>query len=96
MDTTLVSEVEYDDRTIYNCFINAATEPNGATDERIFTSFDLFPTTLAAMGFSIEGERLGLGVNMFSGEETLAEQLGYEYLENEISKYSSYYIREFS
>ncbi len=96
MDTTLVSDVSSYDRTIYNCFINAATEPKGSTIERVYTSFDLFPTTLAAMGFEIEGERLGLGVNLFSGEETLAEQLGYEYLESEISKFSSFYIREFS
>lgn len=96
MDTTLVSEVDYYDRTIYNCFMNTAVTPEGATTERVFTSFDMFPTTLAAMGFSIEGERLGFGVNMFSGEATLAEQIGYDYLEAEISKFSSFYIREFS
>lgn len=96
MDTTLVSEVEYDDRVIYNCFINAATEPKGAVSERVFTSFDIFPTTLAAMGFTIEGDRLGLGVNMFSDKETLAEQMGYLTLQDEITKFSYYYIREFS
>lgn len=96
MDTTLVSEVDDYDRTIYNCFINAAVEPKGATTERVYTSLDLFPTTLAAMGFEIEGDRLGLGVNMFSDKQTLAEQMGFEYLEGEISKFSSYYIRNFS
>ncbi len=96
MDTALVENVAEADRTIYNCFINAATEPTGATTERTLTSFDIFPTTLAAMGFSIEGNRLGLGVNLFSTLPTLAEQLGYEYLETEINKFSDYYIREFS
>lgn len=96
MDTTLVGETDYYNRTIYNCFINAATQPVGATAERVMTSFDIFPTTLAAMGFSIEGDRLGLGVNLFSTLPTLAEQLGYEYLETEINKFSDYYIREFS
>ncbi|MBQ7346909.1 MAG: sulfatase-like hydrolase/transferase [Clostridia bacterium] len=96
MDTTLVADTDYYDRTIYNCFINAVPTPAGATTERVFTSFDLFPTTLAAMGFTIEGDRLGLGVNMFSDQQTLAEKLGYEYLETEINKFSDYYIREFS
>ena len=77
MDTTLVDDTDYYDRTVYNCFLNAVPTPEGAITERVVTSFDLFPTTLAAMGFSIEGERLGLGVNLFSGEKTLAEQVGY-------------------
>ncbi len=96
MDTRLVGEVDYYERTIYNCFFNAALTPRGETSGRIFTSMDMFPTILAAMGFSIDGERLGLGVNMFSGEPTLAEKLGYDYLNGEIAKHSAYYIREFS
>ena len=96
MDTILVSGVAYDDRTIYNCFINAAATPESELNGRTFTSFDIFPTTLAAMGFLIEGNRLGLGVNLFSAEPTLAEQLGYKELETEINKFSDYYIREFS
>ena len=96
MDTSLVEETDEIDRTIYNCFINAATLPTGTISERVMTSFDIFPTTLAAMGFSIEGDRLGLGVNLFSALPTLAEQLGYDYLETEINKFSDYYIRKFS
>ena len=95
-DTILIGDTEYYDRTIYNCFFGATIEPEGGTAERIFTSFDMFPTTLAAMGFTIEGNRLGLGVNIFSSEPTLAERLGYEYLDTEIQKFSEYYIKEFS
>jgi phosphoglycerol transferase len=83
-------------RTIYNCFINAATEPVGSVYNRTFTGFDLFPTTLAAMGFTIEGDRLGLGVNLFSNLPTLAETLGYKELEAEINKHSDYYLDEFT
>lgn len=96
MDTTLVEGTEYDDRTIYNCFINAVPTPAGDTTERVMTSFDLFPTTLAAIGFTVEGDRLGLGVDLFSTTPTLAEQLGYHTLETEVNKFSDYYIREFS
>lgn len=34
----------------------------------IITHFDLFPSLLAAMGFKIEGDRLGFGYNVFSKE----------------------------
>lgn len=30
------------------------------------THFDLFPSVLAALGFKIEGDRLGFGYNVFS------------------------------
>jgi phosphoglycerol transferase len=84
------------ERHVYNCFINAVPTPAGDTTERVMTSFDLFPTTLAAIGFTVEGDRLGLGVDLFSTTPTLAEQLGYHTLETEINKFSDYYIREFS
>jgi len=96
MDTTLIDGTPYFARTIYNCFFNAAVEPQGATEGRVCTSFDIFPSTLAAMGFTVEGDRLGLGVNLFSNRQTLAEELGYSYFSAEISKFSDYYIREFS
>jgi phosphoglycerol transferase len=97
MDTTLIHGTSYYERTIYNAFLNTAVQPvEGTTTGRVWTSYDMFPTTLAAMGFEIEGNRLGLGVNMFSGERTLAEELGYDHLNAEVSKFSDYYIREFS
>lgn len=81
-------------RTIYNCFINAAATPVNTTD-RVFTTMDMFPSTLAAMGCTIEGDRLGLGVNLFSTEPTLAEKLGLNVLNAELHKYSSYYAGHF-
>ncbi len=56
---------------------------------------DIFPTVLSAMGFSIEGERLGLGTNLFSTRKTLSEELGLKYEFDELSKYSDYYIANF-
>lgn len=44
--------------------------------EREFTSFDMFPTVLEAMGANIEGRRLGLGRSLFANEETLIEKYG--------------------
>ncbi len=97
MDYPLVNKVEYNERTIYNCIINSAVQPvKNSTSGRIWTAFDMFPTTLAAMGFSVRGERLGLGTNLFSGVPTLAEELGLDVLESEIQKQSKFYVETFS
>jgi putative glycosyltransferase (exosortase G-associated) len=96
MDTSLVEGVSYYDRTVYNCFIN--TDKNGEyrLTNRIFTPMDIFPTTLSALGFEIEGERLGLGTNLFSDKKTLAEENGFDWLDTELSKTSQYYYKEFA
>ena len=78
------------DRKVYNAFINADAEPV-REEYRLFTTLDFFPTTLAAMGVKIEGERLGIGTNLFSGEQTLAEKYGYDDLFGELEKYSVFY-----
>ena len=95
MDPAFLKEIDpaYT-RTVYNCIINSAAEPQKET-ERQFGVYDLFPTTLAAMGVAIEGERLGLGTNLFSAEKTLAEQFGYETLNQELQKESTYYNTRF-
>ncbi len=92
MDTDLVLDVDEFERTTYNCFINAQNSAS-ATTNRTFTSLDMFPTILSALGFEWGGSRLGLGTDMFSGDPTLAEQLGYEYLNSELAKKSKYYTR---
>ena len=77
-------------RNIYNVFINSKEEAL-KTKNRMFTSIDMFPTTLASLGVKIEGDMLGLGVNLFSNKETLVESLGYEYVNNELKKKSFFY-----
>ena len=77
-------------RTIYNTFINSSIEPEKEKN-RLFSTLDFFPTTLASLGVEIKGNKLGLGVNLFSKEKTLVEKLGLENLNKEISKKSSYY-----
>lgn len=83
-------------RRMYNCIIN----PAESVDEEIaknrqFCTLDMFPTTLAAMGCDIEGDRLGLGTNLFSGEETLIEEMGYERFNDQLSQRSDFYAEEF-
>ena len=81
-------------RTIYNCIINPAVEPVNEKN-REFGTFDMFPTTLAAMGVEIEGDRLGLGTNLFSEKQTLCELYGYEVLDWELQKKSEFYEERF-
>ncbi len=87
------------DRRVYNCFINAAAETDLTEDiyskNREFCTLDMFPTTLAAMGCNIEGDRLGLGTNLFSDKPTLIEEMGYEEFNSQIGMRSEYYKREF-
>ena len=55
----------------------------------------MFPTTLAALGVEIEGNRLGLGTNLFSAEQTLTEQYGFDMLDLELQKNSVFYNKQF-
>ncbi len=95
MDTCLVEGVSRVERTIYNCFVNTDTQTQSSVTNRIFSSMDMFPTVLAAMGYEIEGDRLGLGTNLFSSEQTLSELLGYEAYNQELFKNSRYFEKKF-
>lgn len=83
-------------RTVYNCFINTQLDKTKIKEKsREFWMADLFPTIVGALGANIEGERLGLGVNMFSNKKTLAESIGKNKLFMELSKGSMYYKKWF-
>lgn len=94
MDTNLVEGVEYYDRTVYNCILNCSLQAQNTTN-REFTAIDILPTVLTAMGFHVEGDRLGLGTSLFSDRPTLCEELGYDALNGEIGKYSNFYVKKF-
>ena len=77
------------DRVNYNAFINGSINKN--IKNRKFSQYDMYPTILASMGATIEGNKLGFGVNLFSDEKTLIELLGKEVFNNELLKSSDYY-----
>ncbi len=81
-------------RMVYNCILNAPLEPL-LEKNRDYCAMDLFPTTLAALGFEIPGDRLGLGTNLFSATPTLAEKWGFEKFNAELAKGSNYYKEHF-
>ena len=74
----------------YNCFINAPVTAK-YTENRQFSSLDMFPTTLAAIGCTIEGDQLGFGINLFSDRATLIEEFGYSAFCAELNKRTEYY-----
>ena len=55
----------------------------------------MFPTTLYSLGVEIEGNRLGLGTNLYSSEETILEKYGISKVNEEIKKKSKYYDDKF-
>ena len=88
MDADFCESVEKDyPRRTYTCYINADADLEETIRERSYTTFDDFPTTLAAMGVEIEGDRLGLGTNLFSTEDTLYEAYGDE-MDTELNRRS--------
>ncbi len=79
-------------RHVYNCFLNAPVTPERAK-HRQFCAMDMLPTTLAAMGCTIENDRLGLGTNLFSSRPTLIEVFGYSAFTSSLEQSSDYYQR---
>ena len=81
-------------RTIYNLFINSAVTPY-ETKNRQFSTLDMFPSTLAAMGVKIDGDRLALGTNLFSDKQTLIEKYSYDEVNKGLEARSTYYNNKF-
>ena len=91
MDSDFCDEVSSDyQRRVYTAYINAEPTENNSQSMRSYSTFDTFPTVVASLGASIEGNRLGLGTNLFSGEETLVEKDGIEMINSEFSKTSTF------
>lgn len=88
MDKDFCEDVDDDyTRKVYTTYINPAAELE-TTEKRSYTTFDNFPTTLAALGVKIDGNRLGLGTNLFSSTQTLTERFGIDKMESELKKKS--------
>ncbi len=81
-------------RTVVNFILNPAIDedlPDSVTKNRQWATIDMFPTILFAMGAQIEGDRLGMGTNMFSGKQTLVERDGAEFMNEQFVMRSPFY-----
>ena len=77
------------DRVLYNAIINSSNKTN--IKNRLYSQYDMYPTILASIGAKIDGNKLGFGVNLFSNEKTLLEELGKDKFDQELLKSSDYY-----
>lgn len=100
METQFFSDYGYNStdylRTQYNCILNAdpttlASLQESSTKNRLWANWDYFPTIVAAIGGKIDGERLGVGTNLFSGEPTIFEEYGEDKANTELEKKSTLY-----
>ena len=92
MDSDYCAEIDQEgnyDRRVFTAYINAAAYAQDQ-QERTYSTFDNFPTTLAALGVQIDGDRLGLGTNRFSGTKTLLEEFGNSKVNAELKKKSEF------
>lgn len=96
MATDFWDDINGYDRRTYNCFINSASSCDVQnTINRDFTTIDYFPTIISSLGCEIKNNRLGLGTNLFSGQETLSEVLGHDEFDYQLALYSNYYYDNF-
>ena len=97
MNNVFAQNMNNEERSIFNTFINVdvSTLDTANFMNRDFSVLDMFPTTLSALGAEIEGNRLGLGVNLFSNEKTIIEEMGFDLLDEELSKRSDFYNDNF-
>ena len=93
MDRDFCKDVPSDyQRKAYISVINSPAKMDDSVRGRYrnYSTFDMFPTTLAAMGVEIAGNKLGLGVNLYSGKKTLIEQYGLKTCQKEMDMPSKF------
>jgi len=90
MDATYCRNIDNDYvRRVYTCVMNAPVSPV-RTAYRSYSTLDMFPTTLSALGVVIPGGRLGLGTSLYTNQRTLTEELGYAAVSSSLSRFSSF------
>lgn len=88
MDSDFCENIESDyERKVYTAYINSPVKAE-TDSKREYTTFDMFPTTVASLGAVIEGDQLGLGTNLFSSRQTMIERFDIPMVKKEIGKKS--------
>lgn len=81
-------------RTVFNLILNPATTTT-RVNNRQFSPVDMYPTILASMGVQIEGDKLGLGTNLFSDKQTLIERDGLKTVQEGFEAKSNFFNNTF-
>lgn len=82
------------ERTIFNLILNAPVTTDNVKN-RQFAPFDMFPTILSTLGVEIEGDRLGLGTNLYSNKKTIIEEQGIDTVNSGLGDNSDLFNDEF-
>lgn len=80
-------------RKTYTVILNPDPSAKETGYRRSYATMDLFPTTLAALGARIEGDRLGLGTNLYSEKQTYVETFGAAELDRLLGLHSDFMDR---
>ena len=95
MASCISEKVKDYQRTCFNLILNPDESltnlPETQFRNRQWASFDMFPTMLASIGVKIDGNRLGIGTNLFSDEKTLFETYGVEKVNESLTPKSDFY-----
>lgn len=78
------------ERRAFNLMINAIHNEVNHT-YREYSSFDLYPTILSAAGIKVKGDKLGVGINLFSSQKTFLERMGSNDFEYELQATTTWY-----
>ncbi len=82
-------------RTCFNLFLNVPEELQGIDESRLYNRdwavFDMFPTLVSCLGIKYDGNRLGIGTDLFSNEQTLFERDGVKEVNKELENRSNFY-----
>lgn len=82
-------------RTQFNLILNPAVDEGEITNDicrsRKWANYDLYPTILRSLGVKIDGNRLGVGTDLFSGDKTIIEEYGLDYSNTELQKKNEFY-----
>ena len=77
-------------RGVFNVFLNVAKGLE-IDEEKIFSTYDLAPTILEAMGIELKPRKFGLGASIFDDTATLVERFGAIKLKLNLIKQSNFY-----
>ena len=83
------------ERKQFNLILNpdpsVANVDESKTRNRLWANWDMYPTIVSSIGGKIEGEKLGIGTNLFSGQKTIFEENKVVPTNKELEKKSKLY-----
>ena len=90
MDSSFFPGIKEKERKTLNIYINSQKQPIKSKN-RAFSALDSFPTIMDAMGIEYNADGLGLGRSLFRDTRTILEIMGYDNMNEELSKPSKEY-----